>query len=190
MSDLRIGFALCGSFCTYDKAFQMLERLSEMYTDITPILSEKSYVTDTRFGTAEEFVKRAEEICGKKVICSIAEAEPIGPKGLLGVLVLAPFPGNTIAKLAQGITDSSINMAAKAHLRNERQVVLAVSTNDGLSGSAANIGMLLNRKNIYFVPFRQDDPLKKPRSLVANFNLIPDAIEAAAQGVQLQPILC
>ena len=190
MSDLRIGFALCGSFCTYDKAFEVLERLSEKYEDITPIMSEKSYVTDTRFGTAEGFVKRAEEICGKKVIRSIVEAEPIGPKAILDILVIAPCTGNTIAKLAQGITDSSITMAAKAQLRNERPVLLAVSTNDGLSGSAANIGTLLCRKNVYFVPFRQDDPMKKPRSLVADFDLIPDAIEAAAKDVQLQPILC
>ncbi len=190
MSDLRIGFALCGSFCTYAKTFEVLEYLAAEYKDITPIMSEKSYTTDTRFGTAESFIKRLEDICGKKVIHSVKGAEPIGPGALLDVLVIAPCTGNTLAKLARGVTDSSVTMAAKAHLRNERPILIAVSTNDGLSGSASNIGELLNRKNIYFVPFGQDDALNKPRSLVAKFNLLPDALAAAAKGVQLQPILC
>ena len=187
MSGLKIGFALCGSYCTYAKAFEMLEYLTGEY-DVTPIMSERSYTTDTRFGEAAEFVKRAEMLCGKKVIGSIAEAEPIGPKALLDVLVIAPCTGNTIAKLATGIADTPVTLAAKSHLRNGRPVLIAVSTNDALSMAATNIGKLMNNRNIFFVPMKQDDSLNKPRSVVADFSRTYDAIISSIQGKQLQPI--
>ncbi len=185
----NIGFALCGSYCTYDKAIGALEKTKELFAAVTPIMSENAYSTDTRFGTAKGFIDRIESICGNKIISTIKDAEPIGPQALLDVLVIAPCTGNTIAKLAGGVTDTSVTMAAKAHLRNSRPIVIAVSTNDGLSGNAANIGKLLNRKNVFFVPYYQDDPVKKPASVTADFTLVPAAIEAALSGVQLQPIL-
>lgn len=189
MKELRLGFAMSGSFCTYEKVINALRELCDMYGSITPIMSESSAVTDTRFGEARDFIEEIENLCGKKVVTTIKEAEPIGPKKLLDVLVVAPCTGNTIAKLANGITDTCVTMAVKAHLRNERPVILAVSTNDGLAGNGANIGKLLNTRNIYFVPFGQDDALKKPRSLVADFGLIGKTIEAALDGKQLQPLL-
>lgn len=190
MISKNIGFAFCGSYCTFDKAIRALEKTKEIYTDITPVMSENAYSTDTRFGSAESFIDRIEKICGKQIISTMKDAEPFGPKALLDILVIAPCTGNTIAKLAAGITDTSVTMAAKAHLRNGRPVLIAVSTNDGLTGNASNIGKLLNRKNVYFVPYYQDDPVKKPASLIADFSLLPEAIEAALNGVQLQPVLC
>lgn len=189
MISKNVGFAFCGSFCTFEKAIGALEKVKELFETVTPVMSENAFNTDTRFGAAQSFIGRIEAICGKKIIHTIEQAEPIGPQALLDILVIAPCTGNTIAKLAAGITDSSVTMAAKAHLRNNRPVLLAVSTNDGLSGNAANIGKLINRKNIFFVPYYQDDPIKKPASLTADFNLIPEAIEAALSGVQLQPVL-
>lgn len=189
MEQLRVGFALCGSFCTFSKAMAALERVTERYSEVTPILSEIAAVTDTRFGQASEFRRRMEQLCGRPPITTIAAAEPIGPKGLLDVLIVAPCTGNTLAKLAAGVTDSSVTMAVKAQLRNGRPVVVAVSTNDGLSVSLKNVGELLCRKNVYLVPFSQDDPAGKPNSLVADFDLIPAAVEAARYGQQLQPIL-
>lgn len=189
MISKNIGFAVCGSFCTFEKAIGALEKTKEVYETVTPVMSENAYSTDTRFGTARSFIERIETICGKKIIRTIEQAEPIGPQALLDILVIAPCTGNTIAKLASGITDTSVTMAAKAHLRNNRPVLIAVSTNDGLSGNAANIGKLLNRKNIFFVPYYQDDPIKKPASLTADFTILPEAIEAALKGIQLQPVL-
>ena len=189
MEQLRVGYAFCGSFCTYAKAMDALEKVAGRYSSVQPIVSETSAATDTRFGNAHDFMREMERICDKRVITTIAAAEPIGPKKLLDVLVIAPCTGNTLAKLAAGVTDSSVTMAAKAHLRNGRPVVIAVSTNDGLAASAKNIGALLDKKNVYFVPFRQDDPDKKPTSLVADFTRIPDAIDAAMRGEQLQPVL-
>ena len=186
---MKIGFAMCGSYCTYAQVLDSLEKVKEEFGDVTPIMSERASSTDSRFGSAEGFVRRIEDICGRGIISTVADAEPIGPKKLLDVLVVAPCTGNTAAKLASGITDSSVTMAVKAHLRNARPVVLAVATNDGLSAGAGNIGALLNRRNIYFVPFGQDDPDKKPRSLMADFDLINDAIKAAFIGKQLQPIV-
>ncbi len=180
---------MCGSFCTYETVLEELERLNEQFSHIVPIMSETSYFTDSRFGESELFIERVETICGRAVLKSVPETEPIGPQKLLDVLLVMPCTGNTIAKLASGIADSAVTLAVKAHLRNERPVVLAVSTNDGLAGNAANIGQLLNRRNIYFVPFRQDDPIKKPRSLVAEMSLAGDAVRAALKGEQLQPIL-
>ena len=188
-SRARIGFALCGSFCTLKKMTDQLERLAEIGYDLTPIMSENTYTTDTRFGKAEEFVQRVENICGKPVLHRISEVEPIGPKKLLDLLVIAPCTGNTLAKLANGISDSAVSLAAKAHLRNERPVLVAVSSNDALSGNARNLGTLMNTKNYFFVPFGQDDAVKKPTSLVAKTEMIPEAVKAALEGRQIQPIL-
>ena len=186
---VRVGFAFCGSFCTFSQAMAALERVRARYGDVTPIVSETSAATDTRFGAAHDFMMEMERICGKPVIDSIAKAEPIGPKGLLDVLVICPCTGNTLAKLAHGVTDTAVTMAAKAHLRNGRPLVLCPATNDGLAASARNIGVLLDKKNVYFVPFRQDDPVKKPTSLVADFSKVEDTIDAALAGRQLQPVL-
>ena len=189
MEQLRVGYAFCGSFCTFGKAMGALEKVAGLYPHVQPIVSEVSAATDTRFGNAHDFMREMERICGRRVLSTIAAVEPIGPKGLLDVLVIAPCTGNTLAKMALGVTDSSVTMAAKAQLRNGRPVVVAVSTNDGLSASLRNIGELLCRKNLYFVPFAQDDPERKPNSLVADFELIPATIEAALRGEQLQPVL-
>lgn len=188
MEKLRVGLALCGSYCTYDKVLAAAETLAPHY-DLTPIMSENAASTDSRFGTAADFKAKLTAITGKPVICTIRGTEPIGPQALLDVLAVAPCTGNTLAKIANGVTDTSVTMAVKAHLRNERPVVIAVSTNDGLSGSAANIGTLMARKNIYFVPFAQDDAVRKPASLVADFGKLGDTIEAAYEGRQLQPVL-
>ena len=188
MEKKRLGLALCGSYCTYEKLFAALPGLKEQY-DLIPILSDTAAETDTRFGRAADHIRRLAELTGRRVITTIAEAEPLGPQEPMDALLIAPCTGNTLAKLSQGITDSSVTMAAKAHLRNGRPLVLAFSTNDGLSGSAENIGRLLNRKHVYFVPFGQDDPAKKPRSLQADFSLLAETVEAALRGEQLQPIL-
>ena len=184
----RVGLALCGSYCTYEKLFAELGRLTEKY-DVVPIMSDTAAATDSRFGTAAEFKGRLAALTGNAVVESIVDAEPLGPAKPLDALIIAPCTGNTLAKLAAGITDSAVTMAAKAHLRNGKPVIIAFSTNDGLSGSAKNIGELLNRKHYYFVPFAQDDPAKKPRSLASDFSLICDTLEAALKGEQLQPIL-
>lgn len=189
MEHLRVGFGFCGSFCTMDQAIKALEQVAERYSEVWPIVSEAVEKTDTRFGTARDFLQRMEHICGKPVISTIKDAEPIGPKKFLDVLVICPCTGNTLAKLAHGITDTPVTMAAKAHLRNGRPLVLAPATNDGLSGAAPNLGTLLGRKNVFFVPFGQDDPAGKPTSLVADFSQVSETIEAALRGVQLQPIL-
>lgn len=184
----RLGLAVCGSYCTYDKLFAAAEALSEEY-ELIPIMSETAAATDTRFGASGMNIRRLAEICGHEVIITIAEAEPLGPALPLDALLIAPCTGNTLAKLSHGITDTSVTMAAKAHLRNGRPLIIAFSTNDGLSGSAENIGRLLNRKNVYFVPFGQDDAAKKPRSLQADFALIGETVAAALRGWQIQPIL-
>lgn len=189
MDNIRVGFAFCGSFCTYDQVMPALERVQAEYGDVQPIISEKSADTDTRFGAAHDFMREMERICDKRVIDSIKKAEPIGPKKLLDVLVIAPCTGSTLARLANGFSDTSVTMAAKAMWRNDRPVVIAVSTNDGLAGSAKNIGLLMEKKNVYFVPFRQDDPIGKPTSLVANFAMVSDTIKAALDGKQIQPLL-
>ena len=185
---MNIGFALCGSFCTYCSVFPVMEALAKAHT-VIPIFSEKAYTTDSRFGTAQEHIRRAAELCGRMPVHSVTEAEPIGPKKLLDILVVAPCTGNTLAKIAHGIADGPVTMAVKSHLRNGRPVLLAPSTNDALAGAAENIGRLLVRKHIYFVPFGQDDPQKKPTSMVADFTKIPEAVAAAMEGRQLQPVL-
>ena len=186
---IRVGFAFTGSFCTLKEAVQALEATVRVYPNVTPILSETVAGTDTRFGEASEFRREIESICGHRAIDSIQTAEPIGPRKLLDLLVIAPCTGNTLAKLAAGIADTSVTMAAKAHLRNGRPVVVALSTNDGLSGAAQNWGKLLSRKNFYFVPFRQDDPAGKPTSLAAALEQLPATMEGALEGRQLQPLL-
>lgn len=184
----RLGLALCGSYCTYEKLFAAAEKLKDSY-ELIPIMSENAAETDSRFGTAAENIRKLMQLCGRTVITTVAEAEPLGPTLPLEALLIAPCTGNTLAKLANGITDSSVTMAAKAHLRNGRPLVISLSTNDGLSGSAENIGKLLNRKNVYFVPFGQDEPAKKPRSLQADFSLLEESVKAAVKGWQIQPIL-
>ena len=189
MEQVRVGFAFCGSFCTYDQVMPALERAKARYGDVTPIISEKSAETDSRFGPAHEFIREMERICDKRVIDTIPKAEPIGPKKLLDVLVIAPCTGSTLSRLANGMSDTSVTMAAKAMWRNGRPVVVAVSTNDGLAGSAKNIAALLDKKHVFFVPYRQDDPVGKPTSLVADFTKINETVDAALQGRQLQPLL-
>ena len=189
MIDQTVGFAVCGSFCTHAKAMEALEQVKARFRTVIPIVSECTAATDTRFGPAHELMREMERICDQRVIASIREAEPIGPKKLLDLLIIAPCTGNTLGKLACGITDTSVTMAAKAHLRNQRPLLIAPSTNDGLTASAPNLGTLLSRKYIYFVPFGQDDPVKKPTSLVADFSLVADAAQAALEGRQLQPLL-
>lgn len=184
-----MGLALTGSFCTFEKVLAQLEPLRRQFSHIIPILSETSFETDSRFGPAREFQKRLEDLCGHPVLHTIPETEPIGPKKLLDALVIAPCTGNTLAKLANGIADTSVTLACKAHLRNERPVIVAVSTNDGLGGNAASIGKLLARKHFYFVPFGQDAPTTKPCSLVADFSRIGATVEAALEGRQIQPVL-
>lgn len=184
-----VGFALCGSFCTFGEVIPQLEALKKLNYNLVPIMSPIAYETDTRFGKAADFRNEIELICKHEILHTIQQVEPIGPKKLLDVLVIAPCTGNTVAKLANGITDTSVTMATKSHLRNGRPVVIAVSTNDGLAGAAKNIGQLLNYKNIFLVPFGQDDHERKPRSLVADFTLIPEVVEAALKGGQLRPII-
>ena len=185
---MTVGFALCGSFCTYQQVFPVMEALAREY-DVIPVFSEVSQTVDSRFGKAADHLSRAESICGHSAVTTIAQAEPIGPKKLLDALIIAPCTGNTLAKLAHSIADGSVTMAAKSHLRNGRPILVAVSTNDGLAGAAENIGKLLGRKHYYFVPFRQDDPAGKPTSLVADFTKIPQALEKALVGEQIQPVL-
>ncbi len=185
----NVGFALCGSFCTFNDVFAEIEFLKEEGYNITPIMSENSYNLDTRFGKASDWQNLFVEITGNPIVHTIPQAEPIGPKKLLDALIIAPCTGNTLAKLANGITDTCVTLAAKAHLRNERPLIIAPSTNDALSNAAKNIGALLNYKNIYFVPFGQDSFKGKPNSMVANFQLIRYTLEAAIEGKQLQPVV-
>lgn len=189
LKGLKVGFCICGSFCTFDVVIPEIRKLVAKGADVTPIFSDAVYNWDTRFYSAKEFRSIIEGITGKQVIKSVIEAEPIGPEKLMDIVVVAPCTGNTMAKLANGITDSPVTMACKAHLRNKRPVVLAISTNDGLGANAKNIGRLLNMKNIFFTPFGQDDPINKSNSLVAKFDLILPTIEKALKGEQIQPIL-
>ena len=185
---MNIGFALCGSFCTYEQVFPVMERLTSQY-ELFPIFSKVSYTTDSRFGKHTDHIERAQKICGREVLHSVETVEPIGPKKLLDALIVAPCTGNTLAKLAHSIADTPVTMAAKSHLRNGRPVIVAISTNDALAGAAENIGKLLARKHYYFVPFGQDDPARKPTSIVADFTKIPDTLAAALEGRQIQPML-
>lgn len=189
MGKANVGFAMCGSFCTFKKVIPQIEALVLLGYNVVPIMSQTAYMTDTRFGKAEDFNKKIEAVTGNKIIHTIFDAEPIGPKKLLDALIIAPCTGNTIGKMANGITDTSVTLAAKAHLRNARPVIIAVSTNDALGASAKNIGLLMNSKNIYFVPMRQDDPENKPNSIVADFERIPRTLEhVLTKGVQNEPL--
>lgn len=187
---LKIGVAFTGSFCTFAEAIETLKILKREGAELYPILSFQTQRIDSRFGTAEDFRKRIEEVCGRRAMDSIETAEPIGPKALLDLLIILPCTGNTIAKLACAITDSPVLMAAKAHLRNEKPLLLAISTNDALSMNLKNIGLLMNVKNIYFVPFGQDAPYKKHNSMIAHLDRLLPAAEAALDGKQLQPVIC
>ncbi|MBQ9946608.1 MAG: dipicolinate synthase subunit B [Clostridia bacterium] len=186
---LNIGFAFCGSFCTFSSVIKELKELKNEGHNIIPIMSYNAYSTDTRFGKAEFFRNTIEEICLNPIISSISAAEPIGPKKLLDILIIEPCTGNTLAKLSNGIADTPVTLAAKSHLRNSRPLLIAVSTNDALSGAAKNIGSLMNYKNVYFVPHRQDDPVNKPASIVADFSLTRKAMHCALEGKQLQPMI-
>lgn len=189
LKDKTIGFALTGSFCTLEAAVTQLEGIVAAGANVLPIISSNVNDMDTRFGKADVLKDRLVRITGNQIIKTVPQAEPIGPKGLLDILVVCPCTGNTLAKIAAGVTDNSVTMAVKAHLRNDRPVVIAISTNDGLSGNAQNIGKLLNSKNIYFVPFGQDDPVGKKTSLVAKNELVAETLELALEKIQLQPLL-
>lgn len=189
LNNKNIGFAMTGSFCTFKTVVAELEKLKNTGANIIPIMSEIAYTTDTRFGTCKDFIEKIEAITENEIIHTIKGAEPIGPKKLLDALIIAPCTGNTLGKLAGGITDTAPTMAAKAHLRNERPLIIAVSTNDGLGASGKNIMSLINTKNVYMVPFGQDDPEKKTKSLVAHMELICDTLLGALDKKQIQPVL-
>ena len=182
-----IGFAMCGSFCTFEKSLAQLEFLAQTY-NILPLMSQTAYETDTRFGKAADWVARLEQAAGREVLHTIVQAEPIGPKGLVDAMVVCPCTGNTLSKIAAGITDTPVTMAVKSSLRIGIPVVLCCATNDAMAASGPNLLRLLNTKNVYLVPLRQDDPVKKPVSLVADFSLLPRTIALALEGIQLQPV--
>ena len=187
---INVGFALCGSFCTFKEAMIQIENLVNNGYSVTPIMSFNAAAIDTRFGKAASHISRIEEITGHRVIATIEDAEPIGPKKLIDALIIEPCTGNTLAKLACGVADTPVTLAAKAHLRNERPIVIAVSSNDALAAAAVNIGKLINRQNYYFVPYRQDDPYNKSRSIISDFTKTIDTLEAALDGKQIQPVIC
>ncbi len=189
MKNITLGYAFCGSFCTIKESLSALKELANEDIKIKPIMSQIVYNTDTRFGKALDLIEEVEDICKEKIIHDITAAEPIGPKNLLDIIVVSPCTGNSLAKIALGITDTPVTMAVKAHLRNEKPVVLAPATNDALGASAKNIGLLHNTKNIYFVPYRQDDPYSKTNSLVCDFTKVKPAVESALLGKQLQPVI-
>lgn len=189
LENLRVGFGMCGSFCTFNRAFAAAKKLVDLGCDVVPIMSFNSASIDSRFGTAKENVQILEEICGKKVICTIEGAEPIGPKRLLDVMCVVPCTSNTLAKIVTGVNDTPVTMSVKSHLRNAKPVVIGVSTNDALGNSAKNIGFLQNCKNFYFVPYSQDDYEKKPLSMVCHFELLPNVISMSIEGEQFQPII-
>lgn len=190
MNGMTVGFAMCGSFCTFSKVIPQISNLVQAGYNVFPIMSEMARRTDTRFGKAQDFISQIETICGNKLIKSINEAEPIGPKKMADILVVAPCTGNTLSKLSNAITDTTVTMAVKSHLRIGRPVLIALATNDALGASAQNIGKMLNNKNIYFVPLHQDDPQNKPNSLVAKFDLLIPAMEMALKNKQIQPVFC
>lgn len=183
-----IGYAICGSFCTFSRSVEELSDLKSSGYDIVPIMSENAYSTDTRFFKASDFSDKVREICGRDIITTIEDAEPLGPKTPLDALIISPCTGNTLAKIANGITDTSVTMAAKAHLRSDRPLIIALASNDALSGNLRNIGTLLLRKNVYFVPLLQDDPEKKPHSLVCDFSLLKKTFDMAMEGKQIRKL--
>ena len=185
---MKIGYCFTGSFCTFARSFRVLERLVTDGHSIVPIMSENAFYTDTRFQKAEEFSARVEDLCGKRIIYTIVDAEPLGPRAPLDLLIVSPCTGNTLAKVASGITDTAATMAIKAHLRSDRPTIIALATNDAMSQNLKNIGALMNRKSVYFVPMLEDSPKGKPHSLVAEFELMPRVVEAAMKGEQIRPI--
>lgn len=189
MSNIRIGYCLTGSYCTFQKSLEVLSELLDAGFEVFPMMSENAYHTDTRFGTAKDFVETIEKMTGKPVLAQINQVEPIGPKKYIDVMVISPCTGNTLSKLANGITDTAATMAAKASLRNAIPVVIALATNDGLGQSAKSLGMLMPVKNVYFVPLRQDDPVKKPTSLVCDFSKVKETVLAALEGKQTEPMI-
>lgn len=185
---MKIGYCFTGSFCTFARSFSALERLVSSGYEVVPIMSENAFYTDTRFARAEEFSTRVEALCQKQVIHTIVDAEPLGPKIHLDALIVAPCTGNTLSKVARGITDTSATMAIKAHLRSDRPLIIALASNDAMSQNLSSIASVLNRKSVYFVPMRQDSPTDKPHSLVAEMELIPKALELALRGEQMRPV--
>ncbi len=185
---MKIGFAMCGSFCTFVPAMEQLSLLRDAEHEIVPIMSFNASSIDTRFGKAKDYVSRLEAICGRNVIRSIEDAEPLGPKEKLDLLIICPCTGNTLAKLAAGITDTPVTMAAKAHLRGDRPLLIALATNDGLSANLSNLNAMQKRKSVYFLPMKQDDPKNKPHSLVSDFERLPEAVAATLRREQLRPI--
>ncbi len=183
-----IGYAFTGSFCTHWQSVKYLEALCKQGADVVPIMSEVVYNTDTRFGTAEKLISTVENLCNKRVIHTVKDAEPFGPSVPLELLIISPCTGNTLAKIAHGITDTAVCMSAKAHLRQDRNLLIALASNDAMSANLKNIGTLLNRKNVYFVPMRQDDIKKKPHSLVADFSLLEESYTAALNSIQPRPL--
>ena len=183
-----IGYAFTGSFCTHRASINALKELKKTVIDIIPIMSENVYTTDTRFGNAKDFISEVEDLCNHKVIHTIKDAEPFGPTLPLDVLIIAPCTGNTLAKIAHGITDTAVTMSAKSHLRQNRKLLIALASNDAMSANLCNIGTLLNRKNIFFVPMKQDDILKKPHSLVADFSLLTASFEDTLESKQSRPL--
>lgn len=189
LKGVKVGWGIAGSFCNYEYVFPQIERIRDLGADIYPIMSYNAASIDTRFGKSEDWNQKLREIIGREIIQTIQDAEPVGPKLKLDIMIVAPCTGNTLAKIANAITDTPLTMACKAHLRNQRPLVLAIATNDALGANAKNIGLLLNMKNIYFVPFKQDDPFNKPNSMIANFEKIEKTLEEALKGKQIQPII-
>jgi dipicolinate synthase subunit B len=185
---MKIGFAMCGSFCTFSAAFQQMSLLRAGGHEIVPIMSFNATKINTRFGKATEHILRAEAVCGRKIINTIEDAEPLGPAEKLDLLIICPCTGNTLAKLSAGITDTPVTMAAKAHMRCDRPLLIALATNDGLSTNLANINSMMKRKGVFFLPMKQDDPVKKPHSLVADFERMEEAVAAALRCEQVRPI--
>ena len=183
-----IGYAICASFCTHKKSLETLKSFADQGYDILPIMSENTYTLDTRFGKAEDLIKEVEDLCKKPIIHTCVDAEPIGPKIKLDALIISPCTGNTMAKIANGITDSAVTMAAKAHIRNERPLIIALATNDAMSGNFINLASLMNRKHVYFVPMAQDDPEKKPSSLICRFDLVGETLQNALHSKQIRPL--
>ena len=183
-----IGYAMCGSYCTHAASLCELSRLLDKGHEIVPIISENVSVTNTRFGEAKELVSSLKNMCGREVVRSIVDAEPLGPKTPLDALIICPCTGNTLAKMSAGITDTAVTMAAKAHLRGDKPLIIALASNDAMSANMKNIGTMLNRKHVYFVPMKQDDPEKKPHSLVADFSLLYPTFEAALAGKQYRKL--
>ena len=189
LTELNLGVALCGSFCTFSKAIKAIEDLVNLGVNITPIMSFNAYETSTRFGEAQDIISKIESITGKKIINTIASAEPLGPKNMIDALLIAPCTGNTLAKLNYGITDTPVLLAAKSLMRNGKPIILCLATNDGLGASLKNIGGMMNKKNVFFVPLGQDSPIQKPYSLVADFSQIQTTLNAALNGEQIQPVI-